>query len=274
MKTTLYTIALFLSLFISTSVGEPDPKSIQEPQANESESKSIEYIHREITIDDQKYIWTIVIPPSAEKGGAALLFLHGKGQCGDDGELHIEHGLVPAIEKNPDAWPYIVFVPQKESGSAWDFHEKAVMQMLDQSIEDGYADPDRIGITGLSQGGHGSMVFAANHPDRFAASAPICGYAQIAHDENGEDTQVPTFEAYISMMKELAIKLKQTPVWLFHGEVDRAVPVFTSRLLYKELQSLDADVQYTEFPGIDHDSWDPAYAKKELGEWFAEHLKN
>jgi predicted peptidase len=269
MNLLLYTIA-FLATFFST-IRTDDPVAIK-TDVKVVESATVEYIHESIEIDGQKYIWTVVIPPAAEKGGAGLLFLHGKGQCGDDGALHIEYGLVPAIEKDPESWPFVILVPQKESGGAWSFHEAAVMQMLDMSIEEGYVDPDRIGITGLSQGGHGTLVFAANHPERFAAAAPVCGYAQVAHDENGERTPVPGFEAYMSLMKELAEELKATPTWLFHGEVDRAVPVFTSRLMYKELQSLDADVKYTEFPGVDHDSWDPAYAMSELGDWFASHL--
>jgi len=142
------------------------------------------------------------------------------------------------------------------------------MKMLDQAIEEGFVDKDKIGITGLSQGGRGAMLFASMHPDRFVAVAPVCGYAQIAFDEEGEQTPLPSASEYQALMVDLAEKLREIPVWLFHGEADQAVPVFTSRRMYNELQSLDADVQYTEFPGVDHDSWDAAYAKKELAEWF------
>ena len=74
-------------------------------------------------------------------------------------------------------------------------------------------------------------------------------------------------------MLSIAKNIKEIPVWLFHGEVDPVVPVVCSRVLNQTLKSFEADVTYTEFPGVDHGCWDAAYAKKELGEWFTEHLK-
>ena len=153
------TLALALGLFFfnaqATIVAAPD-----EPQSIAVQSdvitSAVEYIHKTLEVDGQHYNWTIMIPPSAQRGGPGLLFLHGIGSSGDDGKLHIKYGLPPAIEKDPEAWPFIVIIPQKESTSDWDFHESAIMQMLDQAIEEGFVDQDRIGITGLSQGGHGA----------------------------------------------------------------------------------------------------------------------
>lgn len=245
-----------------------DPASSAQTQ----QASKIEYIHRTVEIDDQEYNWSIMIPPSAERGGPAILFLHGLGGGGTQGDAHIRYGLAPAIEKDPEDWPFIVIIPKKTTRSDWDFHEDAVMQMLDIAIEEELIDPDNIGITGLSQGGRGSMLFAANHPERFAAVAPVCGYAQVAYDEDGNRTPPPSMGDYQAAMMDLSSKLKDHPIWLFHGAEDRLVPAAASRIMNMTLKTMEADVTYTEFPDADHNAWDPAYAMPELGEWFSKHL--
>lgn len=223
-------------------------------------------------VDGQEYNWTIIIPPTAEKGGPAILFLHGIASSGDDGKDHLMHGLPPVIEQDPEAWPFVVIAPQKPTKSDWDFHEEAVMKMLDEAIEEEFIDEDKIGITGLSQGGRASMLFASMHPDRFVAAAPVCGYAQIAFDEDGP-TPLPSLSEYQALMADLAKKLRDTPVWIFHGEIDSAVPVMSSRAMNQILKSMEADVKYTEFEDTGHNAWDPAYAMPELGQWFIKHTK-
>ncbi len=36
------------------------------------------------------------------------------------------------------------------------------------------------------------------------------------------------------------------------------------------LEEVGADYQYTEFPGVGHNSWDPAYAMEALATWLFE----
>ena len=55
--------------------------------------------------------------------------------------------------------------------------------------------------------------------------------------------------------------------WIFHGDADRVVPVDESRKMAAALKTRAADVQYTEFPGVDHNAWDPAYAREDLWVW-------
>ena len=267
-------IGFLVTLIATLGMTNPDGLRSTQDQTTEIETSKIEYIHKTMEIDGQKYKWTIIIPPSAVKGGAGILFLHGRGSGGQDGKHHLEVGLPKAIESDPQVWPFIIIAPQKNSAGDWDFHESAVMKMLDEAIEEEYIDPDNIGITGLSQGGHGSLLFASLHPDRFSAVAPVCGYAHVAFDKEGNQTPFPSIPDYLSSTAEIAKKISDIPVWLFHGDEDSVVPAISSRIMNQKLESMDADVKYTEFPGVDHNSWDPAYAKKELGKWFSKHLQN
>ena len=72
---------------------------------------------------------------------------------------------------------------------------------------------------------------------------------------------------------ETAKRIGKTPVWIFHGADDPAVPVEESRKMAAALQAAGGNVKYTEYPGTGHDSWDKAYAEPELMEWLlAQHL--
>jgi predicted peptidase len=57
------------------------------------------------------------------------------------------------------------------------------------------------------------------------------------------------------------------PIWLFHGADDPVIPVSESRRMFDELKKRGADVQYTEYPGVGHNAWDPAYSTEELWTW-------
>jgi predicted peptidase len=273
-RTNAFLLLFLLTITSSIGLTGPADQTSRNGDSGIVSESGVEYIHRTLEVDDKKYAWTIIIPPTAEKGAPGILFLNGKGAVGDDGKLHLTAGFVPAIEIAPEHWPFVVIAPQKPDEGEWDFHEEAVLKMMDIAVEEGYVEKDKWALTGLSQGGHGTLFFASEHPDMFIAAAPVCGYAQIAFDKEGKDNPLPSFESYLALVKDLAEKLKDIPVWIFHGDADRTVPVFTSRMLYKELQLAEADVQYTEFPGVNHDAWDPAYAMSELSDWFKQHLQD
>ena len=46
---------------------------------------------------------------------------------------------------------------------------------------------------------------------------------------------------------------------IFHGDADDVVTVKGSREAYKALKAAGADVEYIEFPGCNHGSWNPAF---------------
>ena len=84
------------------------------------------------------------------------------------------------------------------------------------------------------------------------AIAPICGGIRPLSPENARD---------------VAEKVKDVPCWCFHGDADNAVPVAQSRGMMKALWDAGAHPNYSEYPGVGHNSWDKAYATKELYEW-------
>lgn len=106
-------------------------------------------------------------------------------------------------------------------------------------------DRTRIYVTGISMGGYGTWDILCRKPEWFAAAMPICGGA--------DETQ--------------AWRLREIPIWVFHGDQDRTVPFVRSRRMTAALWACDGNVKYTEYPGVAHDSWIPAYGDKSNLDW-------
>jgi predicted peptidase len=66
---------------------------------------------------------------------------------------------------------------------------------------------------------------------------------------------------------EVAGRIENLPVWVFHGDADRTVPVAASREMVEALRQAGANVKYSELPGVGHNAWDTAYRDPELPEW-------
>src|SRR5207253_6090148 len=69
---------------------------------------------------------------------------------------------------------------------------------------------------------------------------------------------------------EVARRIGKTPVWIFHGDADPAVPVEESRKMVEALRAANANMKYSEYPGVGHNSWDKAYAAPEFIPWRSE----
>jgi predicted peptidase len=65
----------------------------------------------------------------------------------------------------------------------------------------------------------------------------------------------------------VAGKVGKTPVWIFHGGADNVVPSSESRKMNDALKAAGANVRYTEYEGVGHNSWDRAYADPEFMTW-------
>ncbi|MCC5821950.1 MAG: prolyl oligopeptidase family serine peptidase [Phycisphaerales bacterium] len=263
--------AMAASIVLSMVQNTPEPE-LSDPLPPPGEVRVHDF---RMEIDGRTYAWSVMIPPGAEAGGPGLLFLHGRGESGDDGKRNLTVGLPPAVRRNPDRWPMVLIVPQKPvQNSEWEDHAAAVLAILDEAAEKGFYDPQRLAITGLSQGGHGTIWFAANHSDRFRAAAPVCGYVDRRFDEQNIRIAGPGATPDAPGVLDAAERLSAMPVWLFHGARDDVVPPSESRSLHTALSAVEgASVRYTEYPRANHNSWDAAYAEPDLPAWLVRHTR-
>ncbi len=212
-------------------------------------------LFKTLQLGDKNYNYAIQIPRdyTPSKDWPLIVSLNGAGECGTDGSKQIAVGLGTATLLNAKKWPFIILYPQKPTvQSAWEDHDEAVMAMLEQAKKDYKIDTKRLYLTGLSQGGHGTWYIGAKHAELWAAIAPVCGYGDPA---------------------KVASDLKSMPIWAFHGEADRAVPVAQSHGFVDAIKAAGGTPKLTTYPGVDHNSWDKAYRDENLSDWFLEHVK-
>ena len=197
--------------------------------------------------------YLLYLPKEYGKDKAAkwplILFLHGAGERGSDVTKVKANGPPMLVDKGKEL-PFIIVSPQCPENSWWS--SETLLPLLDE-IQKKYAvDPDRVYLTGLSMGGFGTWTLATEHPERFAAIAPICG--------GGEPRR--------------ARRLKEIPTWVFHGGKDPVVPIAQSQEMVDALKTAGGDVKFTIYPEAGHDSWVQAYNDPALFEWFLSHRRH
>ena len=186
-----------------------------------------------------------------------MLFLHGAGERGNDLAKVTVHGP-PSLVKAKKDFPFVLVSPQCPLERTW--RDDELLALLDDVIAKHKIDTNRVYLTGLSMGGYGSWSLGTKYPERFAATAPICG--------GGE--QIPVLLASPAKKKAL----QSMGVWAFHGAKDPVVPLEESQRMTNALMRAGCkDVKLTVYPQAGHDSWTEAYNTPELYEWFLTHRR-
>lgn len=229
-----------------------------------AQTTEVGFLSRSISLDGVEYRYQIFVPDdySVEKKWPVTLFLHGAGERGSDGIKQTQVGLGKAIELNPERWQTLAIFPQVPIGESWQgLAGDIAMLALDSIISEFSVDSNRLYLTGLSLGGNGTWYLGYHHTERFAAMLAICGFLDLGD----------RFPGFLpdegNNFSTLADDLVETPIWIVHGDADVVVPVEQSRDMAAALESVGAEVYYTELPGVNHNSWDAAYANIEIINW-------
>lgn len=215
--------------------------------------------------------YRIFLPTDLKPGEKVplVLFFHGAGERGDNNIRQLHHaipGLFSYVQKNHI--PAIILAPQCPVGMQWvnvpwggDAHTmpkepsvpmQAAMKLLRQTMTDYPVDPARIYVAGISMGGFGTWDAIQREPDLFAAALPVCG---------GGDTAE-------------AAKLVNLPIQTFHGELDKTVKTQRSRDMTEAIQKAGGTkIQYTEYPGVAHNSWHQTFLNADVLRWLFEQKK-
>ena len=167
-----------------------------------------------------------------------LVLLHGMG--GDQNTMFDGYGN-GAVLKLAEHHSYLVVCPKGRGPAAMYLGqaEQDVIDVLSEVRRAYKVNPNRIYLAGHSMGAYGTWSIAADHPDVFAALAPISGGGNL----------------------NIAAKLKDIPQFVVHGDADPTVPVTQSRNMVEAMKKAGAEVKYTEVPGGNHvDVVVPAFA--------------
>lgn len=189
----------------------------------------------------------------ARKTYPTIVFLHGYGERGSGTTASLETlegtGLpqLAATHKLPvQAQPFVILMPQTDA-EEWD---PQLLHAWLAAVLPGYrVDKDRTYLTGLSIGGGG-----------------VVNYLQTYGDANEFAAMVPISEDYIPQPEPLGLPscaaMQNTPLWLFHGDLDNTVPNAISKALEGYLNNNCHErerARLTIYLSVFHDAWDRTY---------------
>ncbi len=71
----------------------------------------------------------------------------------------------------------------------------------------------------------------------------------------------------------MARRLRNVPIWVFHGAKDNTVPLARSAEMVEAVKAAGGDIEFTVYPEAGHDSWTETYDNPKLYEWLLSHRK-
>lgn len=228
----------------------------------------------------------IYLPPGYDQSlrYPTLLRIHGgpvsqySHSFSFDAQLFAAHGYVVVMTN-----------PRGSSGYGQDFSRaiwadwgnkdyEDVMAGVDYAIEQGYTDPDRLGIGGWSYGGI-LTDHVITKTDRFKAA--ITGASEVLYVANyGHDHYQLQWEKELGLPWENRDAWERispfnkvedivTPTLIMGGEDDWNVPIQNSEQLYQALKRLGRETQLVVYPGQAHGLRVPSYQKDRLERYLA-----
>ena len=223
-------------------------------------------------VDDTDQSYAVYIPDNFDetRNYPLVVFLHGAwsnhrlgmrrlfGVGNSQGYDFIKPGNAP-FETDVESsryWPpfrqvdYIAAAPYARGTAGYQgISEQDVYDMLDDLKSRFLIDEDRVYLTGLSMGGGGTLWLGLTRPDLWAAIAPVCPAPP-------ED------------LTALAGNAHNLPVHLFIGDKDGLYKIATE---WKALFETNAQrLDYVEYPGVGHNSWEWAYKDGFIFDWFSQ----
>tara|TARA_R110002051_G_scaffold87812_4_gene154696 strand:- start:24 stop:737 length:714 start_codon:yes stop_codon:yes gene_type:complete len=204
------------------------------------------------TVSVEKIKYFLYYPEDYEdnkdKQYGILLFLHGSG----DIPLNSNKSMAPPkLLVDGTKFPFLILVPQLlHQKKMW--NTRAVMQLLDTIVNNNRIDKKKIYLSGLSRGGAAAWDLVIEYPETFAALAVVCGMA-------------PT--PYANWID------KNLPIWVFHGEEDKSIPINESEEMVNKLKKMNYNVKFTKYKGLGHEIWNTVYSNSELYIWLDKQKK-
>jgi predicted peptidase len=237
------------------------------------------FLDREITLGRISYRYQVYVPVNYVRGKAlpVILFLHGSGEGGEDGLLQTQVGLGPAIRQARQRFPFIVVFPQARRDQLWAGEMVTLaLKTLDQTVKEFNGDPQRLYVTGISMGGFGTWYVAAKAPGKSAAIVPICGFVNLKRPDLPAERKAFVLKDNLfanspDPYAAVASQISKVPTWIFHGGADPVISPDESRRMFQTLKASGFDVRYTEYEGVEHNSWDRAYAEPDFVPWLLSH---
>jgi predicted esterase len=148
-----------------------------------------------------------------------------------------------------------------------DLGEDDVLRALDWALRTYPIDPDRVTITGPSMGGIGAASIPLHHPDRFAASAPLCGYHSYFVRRDFIGRPLRPWERFLAEERSNVFWAEngaRLPLWIVHGTQD--LPESNSGVLIERYEKLGFSIKH-DHPVAGHNVWQQTYEELKGAKW-------
>jgi len=206
----------------------------------------------QIVVRERPYRLSLSVPQSYEptRDYALIVCLHGAGFTG---EAYLDRWKTRLGEG------YILACPTYPAGAWFTRRAEDLVLATVQAVQQRYRiDPNRIFLTGMSNGGIGAWLIGMHHAPLFAGLAPMASGI--------DDVLFPFLE-----------NLRTTPTYIIHGSQDQVMPVELSRKLAGELKNLGSPYIYREHDRTHAMAGGHFFPREELPDlvkWFDEQHRN
>jgi dipeptidyl aminopeptidase/acylaminoacyl peptidase len=236
------------------------------------------YLYKPLDFDGTKKVPTLLNPHGGPVGEYEASFYHL-------GQLYAANG-------------YAVLLPNPRGSSGYgekfcaaiyadwgnkDFQDD--MAMVDYALEQGIADPDKLGVGGWSYGGI-STDFIIGQTTRFKGAISGAGVALITsfyghdHYQRDYETELGYPWEHQAVWDKISpfyrVKNITTPTLFMGGEIDSNVPILGSEQMYQAMKALGRTTELVVYPGEYHGFTVPSHIKDRLERylaWYAHYVK-
>jgi len=231
-----YDSAADIDLFLSTSDETVENQVIDRLKSHDVDSAQIKQLLRatlprlsqnpkglqlnlKVKIKQKKYTYALYVPDLVSPDMPMIVIMHGMGGSG-------ANTIQKWVERLEDK--FVILCPTYPMGAWWSQNAENFVLQLINGIRAKYPiDPNRIFLSGLSNGAIGAYLMGMFYPDRFAGVVPIAG-------------------GITKRLMSFLVNLNNTPMYVIQGEFDPIFPIELTRRTYKILSDFKSPVIYRE----------------------------
>ena len=225
-----------IGLFLSTSDENVENQVIDRLKLHDVDSAQIKQLLRttfsapsnnaaglqsnlKIKIKQKKYSYALYVPDLVLPDMPMIVIMHGMGGSG-------ANTIQAWIERL--GGKFVILCPTYPMGAWWSRNAENFVLQLIREIRAKYPiDPNRIFLSGLSNGAIGAYLIGMFYPDQFAGVVPIAG-------------------GITKRLMSFLVNLNNTPMYIIQGEFDPIFPIELIRRTYKILSDFKSPVIFRE----------------------------
>ena len=199
------------------------------------------------------YSYSLEVPEnySEERSYPLIIFLHGSAALNQESFIFYENIRTDFHKPKNDS--YIYAAPIKLEID-WD-HNK-IRDLIENIKKNINVDENRIYLTGLSMGGRGTFIVSSKLSKTFAAIMPLSPHHQPY--------------SYLPLAKDV----KEIPIFMSHGEIDRVSSYDMAKQMGKILLDMNANIMFRTEIGVGHSGWNQIYRNSSLIGWLLSWKRN